>query len=406
MKTILNNMLKNRISKLSSSVLKKIATSVLLFGSWTGANALVITAENGTVCPNEGVILNSSLASSSSVTWQKKENGKWVNASEEGSQLKVGVPFIYEMDDSDVTFRAVEKLGTKVVDSSNVITIIKGTDCVPECHSSATGDFITGTDFDPTGSNSGRLEQDVENFFGEYTLEFSKSACGYTIGGLQSSFGSYIPRIDKSVKEKTGGMYENYFMNLTNPNCNVVEIRFPAHPTDCDKGYNHHGVSYRRQNYRFVMRAYVKPTCKLDENAAFRARTGHGTVTQDRMDVELYDDKTGKLLGYQHDLTSSNYVAEAKFSELTNVRNLPMTDGEYNMLRFEITFYGYMPYVNEGLSHYTFTPEFAQLSCAKVSIDYISAEVEKVCLSPKLVCRGDVVHATATGFPKAATYNW
>ena len=406
MKTILNNMLKNRISKLSSSVLKKIATSVLLFGSWTGANALVITAENGTVCPNEGVILNSSLSSASSVTWQKKVNGSWVNASAEGSQLKVGVPFIYEMDDHDVEFRAVEKSGTTITAESNTIKITKGTDCVPECHSSATGDFITGTDFDPTGRNTGKLEDDVENFFGEYTLEFSKSECSYTIGGLQSSFGSYTPSIDDSVRKKTAGTYENYFMNLTNPNCNVVEIRFPANPNNCDKGFNHHGLSYRNQHYRFVMRAYVKPTCKLDGNAAFRARTGHGTVTEDRMDVELYDDVTGKLLGSQRDLKSSNNVAEVKFSELTNVGSLPMTGGDYHMLRFEMIFYGYMPYVNEGLSHYIFTPEFAQLSCAKVSIDYISAEVEKVCLSPKLVCKGEVVHATATGFPKAATYNW
>ena len=79
------------------------------------------------------------------------------------------------MDDHDVEFRAIEKSGTTIVAESNVIKITKGTDCVPECHSSATGDFITGTDFDPTGSNSGKLEQDVENFFGEYTLEFSKN---------------------------------------------------------------------------------------------------------------------------------------------------------------------------------------------------------------------------------------
>ena len=388
--------------KNSASVMKKMAVSALLLGSCLNAQALVITAENGTVCPKEAVVLNSSLSSASSVTWQKKVNGSWVNA----CLLNVGDPFIYEMDDHDVEFRAVEKSGTTITAESNTIKITKGTDCVPECHSSATGDFITGTDFDPTGRNTGKLEDDVENFFGEYTLEFSKSECGYTIGGLQSSFGSYTPSIDDSVRKKTAGTYENYFMNLTNPNCNVVEIRFPANPNNCDKGFNHHGLSYRNQHYRFVMRAYVKPTCKLDGNAAFRARTGHGTVTEDRMDVELYDDVTGTLLGSQRDLQSANNVAEVKFSELTNVGSLPMTGGDYHMLRFEVIFYGYMPYVNEGLSHYIFTPEFTQFSCAKVSIDYISAEVEKVCLSPKLVCKGDVVHATATGFPKNATYRW
>lgn len=403
---ILNKNIISRISKRSSSVLKTVVTSALVFGSWVSAQALVISAENGTVCPNEGVILNSSLSSASSVTWQKKVNGSWVNASAEGSQLKVGVPFIYEMDDHDVEFRAIEKSGTTIVAESNVIKITKGTDCVPECHSSATGDFITGTDFDPTGSNTGKLEQDVENFFGEYTLEFSKNDCPYSIGGLQSSFGSYTPSIDDSVRKKTSGVYENYFMNLTNPNCKVVTISFPANPSVCGNGYDHHGLSYRNQHYRFVMRAYVKPTCKLDGNAAFRARTGHGTVTDDRMDVELYDDVTGALLGSKRDLQSANNVAEVKFSSLTNVGSLPMSGGDYHMLRFEMTFYGYMPYVNEGLKHYEFTPEFAQLSCAKVSIDYISAEVEKVCLSPKLVCKGDVVHATATGFPKNATYRW
>lgn len=398
MKTILNNMLKNRISKLSSSVLKKIATSVLLFGSWTGANALVITAENGTVCPNEGVILNSSLASSSSVTWQKNVNGKWVNASEEGSQLKVGVPFIYEMDDRDVTFRAVEKLGTKVVDSSNVITIKKGTDCVPECHTSATGDFITGTDFDPTGRNTGQLENDVENFFGEYGLEFEKGGASYTINNQNNILNGYVPSIDKGLAAKDPN-YHNYFFSSTAPNSTLVAIRFPANPT----AHNHNGLTYRDQYYRFVMRSYILPTCTLDQNASFIARTEHGTVTQDRMDVELYDDETGDFLGRVTDIQTSGGVARVYLSELANVSQL---SSRRHVLRFEITFYGFMKYENEGLVHYGFTPFFEQFGCTKVAIDYISAEVEKVCLSPKLVCRGEVVHATATGFPKNATYNW
>ena len=398
MKTILNNMLKNRISKLSSSVLKKIATSVLLFGSWTGANALVITAENGTVCPNEGVILNSSLASSSSVTWQKKENGSWVNASEEGSQLKVGVPFIYEMDDHDVTFRAVEKSGTKIVVESNEITIKKGTDCVPECHTSATGDFITGTDFDPTGQNTGQLENDVENFFGEYGLEFEKGGASYTINNQNNILNGYVPSIDKGLAAKDPN-YHNYFFSSTAPNSTLVAIRFPANPT----AHNHNGLTYRDQYYRFVMRSYILPTCTLDQNASFIARTEHGTVTQDRMDVELYDDETGDFLGRVTDIQTSGGVARVYLSELANVSQL---SSRRHVLRFEITFYGFMKYENEGLVHYGFTPFFEQFGCTKVAIDYISAEVEKVCLSPKLVCRGEVVHATATGFPKNATYNW
>lgn len=402
---ILNNNM-GRIIHRSASVLKKIIATALLCGSWMNVHALTITAENGTVCPHEGVILHAKDASTTSVVWQKYEGGKWINASEDGSQLLVNVPFIYEMDDHDVTFRAVEKSGLTVANVSNELKITKGTNCVPECHSSSTGDFISGTDFDPTGANSGKLENDVENFFGEYTLEFSKGQVSYTIGGLKNSFGNYVPSIDKKVMEGTEGGYDNYFMNLKNPNGTVVKISFPANPSQCDNGYNHHNVSYRRQNYRFVMRAYVKPTCNIDQNSAFRARTGHGTVTEDRMDVELYDDETGALLGSLSDLKSQNDVAEVKFSSLTNVGNLPMSGGQYHMLRFEITFYGYMPYVNEGLSHYTFTPEFAQLSCADIAIDYISAEVEKVCLSPKMVCKGETVHATATGFPKNASYKW
>ena len=385
-----------------ASVMKKMAVSALLLGSCMNAQALVITAENGTVCPKEAVILNPALSSDSAVTWQKKVDGSWVDV----CLLKVEIPFIYEMEDHDMEFRALEKSGTIITAESNTIKIIKGTDCVPEGHYSSTGDFITGTDFDPTGRNTGRLEQDVENFFGEYTLEFSKSECDYTIGGLKSSFGDYIPSIDDSVRREVSGQYENYFMNLTNPNCNFAEIRFPAMPNNCDRGYDHHGVSYRNQNYRFVMRAYIKPTCKMDESAAFHARTGHGTVTQDRMDVKLYDDVTGELLGSKFDLKSSNNVADVKISSLTNVNNLPMTGGEYHMLRFEITFYGYMPYVNEGLTHYLFTPEFSQFACANVSIDHMSAEVENVCLSQKIDCVGGTVLATATGFPKDAEYTW
>ncbi len=384
----------------SASMWKKIIASAFVFGSSVDAFSLNITAEEYTVCPNEGVILNSSGASSSSVTWQKKVGSSWVNASSEGSQLKAGVAFIYEMDDDDVEFRAIEKTGTLITAISNVVKITKGTNCVPECHTSATGDFITGTDFDPTGANSGKLENDVEHYFPEYGLEFSKGKASYSISNQNQILDKYVPYIDRNLAEGNPN-YRNYFMTLENPSNTLVSIRFPANPNAC----THNGLHYRDQNYRFVMRAYILPTCGMDGNASFIARTEHGTVSQDRMDVELYDDNTNTFMGRVQDVKSSGGVARVYLRDFKNV-NVSTLSNSGHVYRLEITFYGFMPYVNEGLEHYGFTPFFEQFSCTKVAIDYISAEVEKVCLSPKMVCKGETVSATATGFPKTSSYKW
>ena len=383
----------SRRLQISTSFVKKMTVSALLFGGCMNAQALVITAENETACPKDAVILNSSQSSASSVTWQKKVGESWVDA----IQLKVGVPFIYEMDDHDVEFRAVEKSETTIVELSNAVKITRGSGCGPEIHYSSTGDLIMGTDFNPTGENSGRLEQDVEHSFDDYSLVFSSAACSYTIGDLKSSFGNYIPSIDDSLKRDLGDEHENYFMNLTNPNGTVAEIKIPAMPID--------GNDYRGQHYRFVMRAYLTPTCRIEDNMSFAGRTGQGMVTDDQMDVELYDDVTGTLLGSVYDWRSAN-VNRITFRDLMDVHDIPMSGGEYHTMRFEVTYYGYLPKTNNGLIYYSFLPEFTQMNCMNVSIDYISMEMENVSLSSKDAVEGEYVYATATGFPKETLYKW
>jgi hypothetical protein len=187
-------------------------------------------------------------------------------------------------------------------------------------------------------------------------------------------------------------------MNLTNPNCTVAEIQIPAKPID--------GNDYRGQHYRFVMRAYLTPTCRVDGNMSLNLRTGHGTMTNDQVDVELYDDVTGTLFGSIYDLQSANGVNRINFRDLMDVRSIPMSGDEYHTMRLEITFYGYLPDINNGLVYYTFTPEFTQMDCMNVSIDYISMETENVSFSSKDAVEGESVYATATGFPKNAIYKW
>ena len=75
-----------------------------------------------------------------------------------------------------------------------------------------------------------------------------------------------------------------------------------------------------------------------------------------------------------------------------------------SVFRIEIVYYGLM--YNPNSNNFVFTPFFEQLSCATVAVDYISAEVESVCMDKGAVCVGESESVNAAGFPRDALYLW
>ena len=400
MKKIIQNMkYKERISKLLNPVLKNVVASVFLFGSWVNANAqevkeFFISPENSVVCPNEGVILKASLAPTTSIIWQKKENGSWVNASDEGAQLKPEVPFIYEMDEHDVTFRAIGKTGNQIVAKSNECTIVKGTDCVPECHKSSTGDFINGTDFNKLPQYESlekpSIPQQIESFFPEYNVGFENLYSNYKVTkDLTQTFDGKLPI-------KDGGRHENSYYVFTNNLSQTHPFRY-IYPCKIFHG----------KDYRLVMRMYVmrkNASCKAT-NAALKLETEQGQQTTDRAKIIIVDDKEDKIIREKY-ITKDYGLVDFDLSDNSLVNKL---------LRVDVTFYGhfpddkYDPRTGEynGLENWVLKPFFQQFDgCFTVAIDYLSAEVENICLSPKLQCNGEMVTATAFGFGDDVTYTW
>ncbi|MBR4813947.1 MAG: hypothetical protein IKZ67_00625, partial [Paludibacteraceae bacterium] len=61
----------------------------------------------------------------------------------------------------------------------------------------------------------------------------------------------------------------------------------------------------------------------------------------------------------------------------------------------------------DGPVDYGFKPRFEQFPrCARLAIDYISAEVAGVCMEPRIACVGEDIVVNTEGFPHGANYVW
>lgn len=383
MKIIRNNMLKNRISKLSSSVLKKIAASALIFGSWGGANAQIITSDIQSACPGEAIEFTQVGFDAAAIDWERYDGTKWVKE----DQIKATSHFVIEMGNTAMTIRA--KAGSQV---SNDITISRSTDCKNSCIQSSTGDFITGTDFDRknTSETTPAIPGGIESYFSDYNVNFTRNADHnyYVTSDLGSTFGGVYPILDNGKKENS------YYVFSGNPSSSSpFTYQYPC-------------KDFHGQNYRLVMRMYVmkKANCSAT-SAKIKLETKHGNQTMDRAIMKIYDN-------------SNQLIRKDEIIKTFGEVDLRIDD-KYagQLLRIDFTFYGYFPEdkyqsasgTYNGLVYYTMDPLLQQFDgCYTVAIDYLSAEVENVCLSPQMVCAGTeaTTIAYATGFDSEATYKW
>lgn len=388
MKKIIQNMkYKERISKLLNPVLKNVVASVFLFGSWVNANAQVITSDIQSACPGEAIEFTQTGFTAAAIEWERYDGSKWVKE----DQIKATSHFVIEMGNTNMKIRA--KAGSQV---SNEIEISRSTDCKNSCIQSSTGDFITGTDFDRKNPSetTPAIPSGIESYFSDYGVVFSRRSDHnyFVTNDLGNTFNGQYPILDNGKKENS------YYVFSSNPaSSSPFEYKYPCR-------------NFHDQNYRLVMRMYVmkKANCGATD-AQIKLETGHGNQTLDRAIMKIYDNN--------NQLIRKDEVLKTFGSVKLNI------DNKYagQLLRIDFTFYGYFPgkypdnKYNEkdgtynGLVYYTMKPLFQQFDeCYTVAIDYLSAEVENVCLSPQMVCAGTeaTTIAHATGFDSEASYRW
>lgn len=272
------------------------------------------------------------------------------------------------------------------------------TDCPDMCHTTTTGEYYMGTDFTPKDSFNASVSvpNDIYHHFNDAGIGFAgKDGASYSV---TQDFG-YMPHNMASLES-------NFYYCMGLNGTRFVDDPFTlVFPTAGNWG----------KSYRFTARLYfVFPdngcTPFIDESAKIYTRTGHGTTTSDVLEVAIYDDETDELI---FEASDSRSVAQVDFGKGRFKEYVGNKKEGRHAYRFDLTFYGRFPANSSGLTAFTFVPYFEQFvtgqsgSCLPVlAIDYISAEVENVCVGENPVCIGDIAVANAAGFPKNANYKW
>ena len=282
---------------------------------------------------------------------------------------------------------------------SNIIKVGVETDCKEECKTTSTGDYYEGTDFDPSATQSGRIPDGVQHHFADRDIVFDKGDVdNYWIGTNVEEFFGQVPYLDQNITPNS-----NYYMFCENPNNRIVSLGFPAY-------------KYKNQSYTYKMRLYLQvgencdqPISQKWSQAKFIVRTEQGTVTRDCLEIIAYDNSGKPLKGSRNGVIGDSILpvviegtdTRVLFPEFMDITNLHT----YDVIRIEVTFYGMFPDKNDP-PLFVFKPMFEQFGCAKVAVDYISAQVEDVCLKPKVVCVDDTAVANAAGYPRNSKYTW
>lgn len=292
---------------------------------------------------------------------------------------------------------------------SDNFSVAVETNCKEECLTTSTGDFYDGTDFDPSGNGS-TIPNGVDHHFAQNGIVFDRGDIkpnsrpqgetpdGYWIGNDVEGYFGQVPFLDQDIAEGV-----NNYMFCENPSDRIVKLGFPA-------------KDFMNKSYRYKMRLYIQVNQKCDrpidqawDQAKFIARTTMGTITQDTLEVIAYDNEGNALKGRLNKVIDGEIQPvvvggtdiRVLFPDFIDINSLKT----YSVIRVEISFFGRFPNRRDP-AVFEFLPMFEQFSCSKVAIDYISAEVENVCLSPNVVCVGDYTVANAAGFPRNSTYEW
>lgn len=362
---------------------------------------LVLSADVASSCPDMPIVLTASgfPGNTGNIAWEvevpneDKTGMKWKPLGSTEYNGSAAVKVVVMPDQETALFRAY-LTGTA---ECCYVSVKLETDCPDKCHTTTTGEYYLGTDFTPKDSSNtnASVPNDIYHHFTEAGIGFRGNGASYTI---TQDFG-YSPKNMEDLES-------NFYYCNTEFKNNPFTLVFP---TKDNWG----------KSYRFTARLYfVFPdngcTPFIDNSAKIMTRTGHGTSTNDILEVSIYDDETGELV---FNATDSRDVAQIDFGKPIGgydfkryVNNKKTGRHAY---RFDLTFYGSFPARPDGKTEFTFDPYFEQFvtgqsgGCLPVlAVDYISAEIENVCVNSNPVCEGDMAVANAAGFAKDADYRW
>lgn len=379
------------------------------FGGTSDARILIacvsLNASNTNVCPNEPVAfdLKGGQFAEKGRFEQKKDGPAWKLLKDFASDNYVDEWIISEKEKNFSVRVSLEYdyygNNRKASLSTNQIDVTLRSDCKAECLTTTTGDYYVGTDFDPSQESGSynKIPKDVEQHFGENGIIFDgtpgfrpvSEGGSYWLGTNTEDFFGQVPALDAGLPSGA-----NHYLFCENPNDNIVSLKF--------KGSDVWG-----QDYQFKMRVYLQFSHECNrtakevwQDAKFIPRTGHGKVTHDHVRVTTYDNKNNLI---HEAVVRDNQSSEGwvLFRDIMPLQDINKND----LIRVEIEYFGSFPN-DHNYKEFTFEPRFEQFSCGKVAIDYISAEIENVCLDPQVLCAGEYTTAHAAGFQIDAVYRW
>ena len=329
---------------------------------------------------------------------EKHGDGEWKN-SMASVTMNTGMGTSMPPEVDYVEYRVIVENTNEV---SNVVRVDrdKSDECAKVCHTTSTGDQFTGTDFNPSCPQPS-IPNCVESHFHDYKIGFEKGGIGddYVITNDLLSFFGTTPSLDKKA-DVTG---KNYYYTLKNPNSTICKLVFD-------------GPINRGQPYHYHMRLYMQfdPTSPSGDcsspysawkDAQFIARTDFGMETEDHLSAIAFNDADGSVVtpgGDTLERAIGSDVARIYIRDLIDLNNVKAGD----LIRLEISYHGWFPSNLNGHDNFGFEPEFAQMGCSKVAVDYISADVASICMSGNPTCLGDTAHVEALGFPYKSNYVW
>jgi hypothetical protein len=370
--------------------------------------AISLTSDASTVCPGSALVLTASGTTT----------GAWLNyfVSTDGGLTWTAISTTKAttcVDDMPSVTGTVEY---KVVDGNNnesaTVTVTAATsNCSKECHQTSTGEYYSGTDFNPinAGGNhaSATIPDSVESYFSNDKIKFGTGVptSQYKVtNDITTFFGGKTPKADADRSSQSG--YSNYYMALNSfpSTCTWFELWIPN--------------DYPGKHYRYNMRFYLDTKAKdangncacdqWNQSASIIVRTGIGTTTRDIMEIKTYNDATGVLVSDNSiisDGTPRLYLKDL-IPDFVNNKGCGI------LYRFEVSFYGTFPTTMSGSElqyptvDYRFGIESWSCNDAKVAVDYISTEVQSVCLTHGAVCVGSNTTVNAAGFGQNANYTW
>ncbi|MCQ2224856.1 MAG: hypothetical protein MJZ14_03915, partial [Paludibacteraceae bacterium] len=371
------------------------ALMLLCFGVGTsyaqdGLTLMVDGSMNVSACVDEPIVLNASAknaSASDAMDVYRSLNGTSWHAIGTATRDGAGVyTYVDDMMSQTLYYQFVDQKNSSI--KSNIVTVNVSTDCPGICHTTTTGEYYLGTDFNPEdGCNVNQIDFSnnncLQNHFEANGITFKGCSAGRVQKGWQTT--------DKDAA--AGVVGNNYYYVFHGGNCNNTPFILTF-----DRG------KYLNKTFRFTMRLYLDLTncTSFDNQAKMNFRTGFGNPVDLCVDAEFYDGKSGEYL------KDYEYCAKSQHLDQDFVLGgdvWRMKQQGHNIIRMEFVFYGLFKTQNQ--EQLTIYPEFQQWnSCAEIAVDYISGEAADVCMDHGAVCIGKNAQVNAAGFPRNAIYIW